>query len=76
MLSSTNFWMCFAGLLYLVAGVFLLRKEIGAAPGWEKLITLGSVFIAASLAVFAPEHFHGPEFVRNMLSACRPRCSD
>jgi hypothetical protein len=42
MLSSTNFWMCFAGLLYLVAGVFLLRKEIGAAPGWEKLITLGS----------------------------------
>jgi uncharacterized membrane protein len=72
MLSSTNFWMCFAGLLYLVAGVFLLRKEIGAAPGWEKLITLGSVFIAASLAVFAPEHFHGPEFVRNMLPSWMP----
>src|SRR5580693_9312604 len=41
MLSSTNFWMCFAGLIYLVAGVFILRKEISAARGWDKLITLG-----------------------------------
>ena len=40
MLSSTNFWMGFAGLIYLVAGVFILRKEIGAARGWDKLITL------------------------------------
>ena len=42
MLSSTNFWMGFAGLVYLVAGVFILRKEISAARGWDKLITLGS----------------------------------
>jgi hypothetical protein len=27
MLSSVNFWMCFAGLIYLVAGVFILRKR-------------------------------------------------
>jgi hypothetical protein len=60
MLSSTNFWMCFAGLIYLVAGVFIFRKEISAARGWEKLITLGSVFIAVPLAVFAPEHFSRP----------------
>jgi hypothetical protein len=40
MLSSTNFWMCF-GLIYLVTGVFILRKEISAARGWDKLITLG-----------------------------------
>jgi hypothetical protein len=72
MLSSTNFWMSFAGLLYLVAGIFLSRKEIGAARGWEKLITLGSVFIAVSLAVFAPEHFHGPEFVQNMVPSWMP----
>ena len=63
MLSSTNFWMCFAGLFYLVAGVFILRKEISAARGWDKLITLGCVFIAVPLAIFAPEHFRGPEFV-------------
>jgi uncharacterized membrane protein len=72
MLSSINFWMCFAGLIYLVAGVFILRKEIGAARGWDKLIALGCVFIAVSLAVFAPEHFRGPEFVQNMVPSWMP----
>ena len=57
MLSSINFWMCFAGLIYLVAGVFVIRKEIGAARGWDKLIALGPVFFAVPLAVFATEHF-------------------
>jgi uncharacterized membrane protein len=73
MLSSTNFWMCFAGLIYLVAGVFVLRKEISAARGWDKLITLGSVFFAASLAAFAPEHFYGgPEYIQNMVPPWMP----
>ena len=72
MLSSTNFWMGLAGLVYLFAGVFLLRKEISAARGWDRLILLGSVFIAVSLAVFAPEHFHGPEFVRDMVPSYMP----
>jgi len=72
MLSSTNFWMCFAGLIYLVAGVLILRKEIGAARGWDKLITLGCVFIAVSLAVFAPEHFRGPAFIQNMVPRWMP----
>ena len=72
MLSSTNFWMGFAGLVYLVAGVFILRKEIGAARGWDKLITLGPVFIAVPLAMFAPEHFRGPEFVQNMVPRWMP----
>jgi uncharacterized membrane protein len=72
MLSSTNFWMGFAGLIYLVAGVFILRKEISAARGWDKLITLGGVFIAVSLAVFAPEHFRGPKFVQNMVPRWMP----
>jgi uncharacterized membrane protein len=72
MLSSTNFWMCFAGLIYLVAGVFILRREIGAARGWDKLITLGCVFIAVPLAVFAPEHFRGPEFIQKMVPSWMP----
>jgi uncharacterized membrane protein len=72
MLSSTNFWMGLAGLVYLVAGVFVLRKEISAARGWDKLITLGCVFIAVPLAVFAPEHFRGPEFIQNMVPRWMP----
>ena len=72
MLSSTNFWMCFAGLIYLVAGVFILRKEIAAARGWDKLIVLGGVFIAAPLAVFATEHFRGAEFIQTMVPSWIP----
>ncbi len=72
MLSSTNFWMCFAGLVYLVAGIFILRKEISAARGWDKLIILGPLFIAVSLAIFAPEHFRGPDFVQNMVPRWMP----
>jgi uncharacterized membrane protein len=73
MLSSTNIWMSLAGLVYLVAGVFVLRKELSAARGWDKLITLGSVFIAASLAIFAPEHFHGgPSYIQTMAPPWMP----
>jgi len=64
--------MSLAGLIYLVAGVFILRKEISAARGWDKLILLGGVFIAVPLAVFAPEHFHGPEFVQQMVPSYMP----
>src|SRR5260370_17245102 len=72
MLSSTNFWMSFAVLICLVTGVFMLRNEISAARGCDKLINLGCVFIAVPLAVFAPEHFRGPEFVRNMVPSWMP----
>jgi uncharacterized membrane protein len=72
MLSSTNLWMGFAGVVYLVAGVLVLRREIRATRGWDKLVTLGRVFIAVSLAVFAPEHFRGPEFVQGMVPSWMP----
>jgi uncharacterized membrane protein len=73
MFSSTNFWMCFAGLVYLVAGVFIIRKEISAARGWDKLIVLGCVFFAASLAAFAPEHFYGgPAYIQSMAPPWMP----
>jgi uncharacterized membrane protein len=72
MLSSTNFWMCFAGLIYLVVGVSVLRKDIGTARGWDKLITLGGVFIAVPLAVFATEHFRGAEAMQNMVPSWMP----
>jgi uncharacterized membrane protein len=70
---SSNFLMGFAGLIYFVAGVLILRKEISAARGWDKLITLGCVFIAVPLAVFAPEHFHGgPRYIQNMAPSWMP----
>ena len=72
MLSSINFWMCLAGLVCLVTGVFILRKDFGAARGWDKLISLGGLFIAVSLAVFAPEHFGGPMGVADMVPSWMP----
>ncbi len=64
--------MCFAGLIYLVAGVLILRNEISAARGWDKLIIWGPLFIAVSLAVFAPEHFGGPMRVSDMVPSWMP----
>jgi len=72
MLTSPNFWMGLAGLVYLIAGLLLFRKEIGTARGWDKLIALAPIFIAVSLAVFAPEHFRGPEFVLDSVPSYMP----
>jgi hypothetical protein len=72
--SSTNVWMVLAGLISLVAGIFVLRKEIGVARGWDKLITLGALFIGVSLAAFAPEHFgnRGPAYIQTMAPSWMP----
>jgi uncharacterized membrane protein len=64
--------MCLAGLICLVGGAFVLRREIRAARGWDRIIALGSLFIAVPLATFAPEHFRGPEFVRNVVPSWMP----
>lgn len=46
-----------AGLAALVAGLVLVPARFRAAAGAGKLIVLGPVFEAVSLAIFATEHF-------------------
>src|SRR5882724_4700689 len=72
--ASTNLWMALAGLVYLVAGILVLRKGISSSRGWDKLIVLGGLFIAVSLAAFAPEHFggRGPKYIESMAPAWMP----
>lgn len=71
MLSSTNLLMGFAGLLFLAGGFVFARTERGKAR--DNLVMLGSVFIAVSLAVFAPEHFHGgPAYIQEMAPRWMP----
>jgi uncharacterized membrane protein len=72
MISSINYWMSFAGIIYLVVGVFILRKEIAAARGWDELITLGSVFLAVPLAVFGTDHICGPEPIQGIIPSWMP----
>ena len=72
MLASANLWMGLAGIIFLVAGVFMHRNAIAAAHGLDKLVALAPVFIATALATFAPEHFRGPDFVANMVPSYMP----
>src|SRR5450432_2710370 len=72
MIPSINYWMSLAGIIYLLAGVFILRKEIAAAPGWDKFITLGSVFLAVPLAVFGTDHICGPQPIQGIIPSWMP----
>jgi uncharacterized membrane protein len=72
MFSPFIFWMWFAGLIYLAAGVIVARKEVGNARGLEKVIALGRVFVAASLAVFAAEHFVDASAIMNGVPVWMP----
>jgi len=49
-------------------------KDDFAARGWDKLIALAPVFIAVSLATFAPEHFanRGPAYIQSMAPPWMP----
>jgi uncharacterized membrane protein len=55
---STETWgMIAAGCLALIAGLILARSRFAAASGADKVLTLGPVFEATALAIFAAEHF-------------------
>jgi uncharacterized membrane protein len=46
-----------AGVAALVAGLGLVRGRVAVASGVDKVLVLGPVFEAVSLAIFAAEHF-------------------
>jgi uncharacterized membrane protein len=58
--AASVYWMSFAGVIFLVAGLFTARRELQAAAGLDKWVALGSVFVAAPLAVFGAEHLAAP----------------
>jgi uncharacterized membrane protein len=66
------FWPWFAGLTFLAAGLFAFRRELARAPGLDKLIVLGRVFVAAPLAVFGAEHLAGAQFVMQAVPVWMP----
>jgi uncharacterized membrane protein len=56
-MSALVWGMVGAGVAALVAGLVLVRTRFQAAAGAGKLIVLGPVFEAVSLAIFSAEHF-------------------
>lgn len=57
MFTHLVFWPWFLGVIFLAAGLIIVRTELLAARGLDKWIVLGPVFVAAPLAAFAGEHF-------------------
>jgi hypothetical protein len=52
------FWPGVLGISFLVAGIVTYRRDFQAGPGGGfSLTAFGAVFVAASLAAFAGEHF-------------------
>jgi uncharacterized membrane protein len=71
-ISRFFFWPCIAGAAFLVAGLFALQRELRTAAWLDKLIALGSVFVAASLATFGGEHFVVGQSMAGMVPAWLP----
>jgi uncharacterized membrane protein len=59
MMNAAVFWPATLGILILVVGIVTYRADVAAPtfPGILRLTALGPVFVAASLAAFAGEHF-------------------
>ena len=56
-LQGEVFWPYFAGAAISVTGAIAARKEVLLAVGADKLVSLGRLFYAMPIAVFAAEHF-------------------
>lgn len=72
MFSRFIFWPWFTGLIFLFAGLFAVRRELTAARGLDKLLELGPIFVAASLALFGAEHLAGAQFVMQAVPPWMP----
>lgn len=72
MFTHSVFWLWFAGLVYLDIGFAVVRKDWITARGLDKLIALGPVFVASSLAVFAAEHFVDARIIMTLVPAWMP----
>lgn len=72
MFTHSIFWLWFPGLVYLAGGLIVGHKELVAARGFDKLIALGPVFVAAPMAVFGAEHFVDARGIMQIVPAFVP----
>jgi len=61
-----------AGAVFLGAGLLDFQAELRAASGLDKLIVLGSVFVAAPLATFGAEHLAAPRSLAELVPVWFP----
>jgi hypothetical protein len=70
--SPPVFWPWCSGLLAVLAGIVVARRDLRDAPGLEKLVVLGPVLCAGPLATFGAEHFTLTSFVRDDIPSWMP----
>ena len=66
------FWPWFTGLIFLIIGLFVMRRNIARAAGIDKLIALGPICFAAPLAAFGAEHLAGARFLMQLVPGWMP----
>jgi uncharacterized membrane protein len=71
-ISPTVVTMSTAGLLVLVAGTAMRRRELLRGPGLERAIALGRVFVAAPLATFGGLHLAAAQGLSQMVPEWMP----
>jgi uncharacterized membrane protein len=72
MFSSLVFWSSLSGTAFLLGGLVLIRKELRAAFGLNKVIVLGYAFVAAPLAAFGTEHLLAARSLMELVPAWIP----
>jgi uncharacterized membrane protein len=65
-------WPSVAGVVFLGIGLFVVRRNLLLARGWDKLLALGCVFVAAPLAVFGAEHLSAAHALMQLVPAWMP----
>lgn len=65
-------WPWTGGLVCLAVGLIAARRDLASARGLDKLVVLGPVFVAASLAAFSAEHFTLASFIQKMVPVWLP----
>lgn len=74
MISPASFWPFALGLGFLLAGICTYRRDLLAESSGtrSRVIVLGPVFVAASLAAFAGEHFTAARSLAQMVPKWMP----
>lgn len=70
--SPLVFWPYLAAAALTLIGVFAVRRELSEASGLDKILAIGGVFVAASLAAFSAEHFGLAKFIQAGVPAWIP----
>jgi hypothetical protein len=65
-------WPSVAGVVFLGIGLFVVRRDLLLARGWDKLLALGCVFVAAPLAVFGAEHLSAAQALMQVVPSWIP----